>query len=105
MNYDDCLEACVSTLRQDATPAAERDISIYLSYPIPCEREWTDILQAIAEGGGDAEDPFDCIGTYEIRLSKLGYPSPLADYVSKLQAAARDGGIPAEFVDDAVALF
>jgi len=102
MDYQSCLKACISNARVEG---AEGDISIYEGYPAPSEAEWAECLQEVIDGGEDLQNPYHCMGRYELRLARRGIKTVLGAMVDELKAIATTAGVPSEHVADVIALW
>ena len=105
MDYETCLRACVSVLRQDGTERALADIHTLSNYPIPSAAEWAEVLRRGSELSIDYDNPFDWMGGYEMELSQRGIPTVLGSFVNELKKCAGDAGIPDEYIPAAIVCF
>jgi hypothetical protein len=67
-------------------------------------QQWADVLDHV-KVNGDVEDPFDCMGRYELALRARGITTLLGKVVGEMQEAFRKAGVPEEYVSNAVELF
>jgi hypothetical protein len=102
MDYQSCLKSCISNAR---VAGAEGDISIYEGYPAPSEAEWAECLQEVIDNGEDPQNPYHCMGGYELRLARRGIKTVLGALVDELKAMATEAGVPQEHVADVITLW
>lgn len=107
MTYGECVDVCIAIALDEQR---EDDAAIYRALPIPSDDEWYECLQDVAnEPSENLENPFHCMGVYEMRLVRRGIPTVLGKSTSKIQkgleAAAVKVGMPVEFLPDALELF
>ncbi len=103
MDYAECLASCIATLRADNDARAETDVAMLSCYPVPTRQEWANVLDATAKYE-NIEDPFACMGQYEIRLHQRGFQTVLDSVVAEYKAIAARVGLPEEFLADAIVL-
>jgi hypothetical protein len=103
MNYIECRDRCIATIRADGGDGSEDQIAIYTNHPFPTEDEWADIVIETARYD-DVHDPFACMGQYEMHLHRSGRKTALGAVVEDLKTTARNAGIPEEYLSDAVTL-
>ena len=102
MEYQKCLEACVSIALADGKNAY---VAIYRSFPTPSEKEWAECLREVADYPlDDLENPYHCMGRYEMRLHKREIRTPLSIAVDEFKAIAIEVGLPLEHLPDAIML-
>jgi hypothetical protein len=102
MKYQTCLKSCIANAR---LAGATADIAMYQSYPQPIAKEWEACLKDVVSRGDDSNDPFACMASYELRLSKRGVRTVLGCLVDELKAAAQQTGIPHNYTADLIALW
>jgi hypothetical protein len=102
MDYQTCLKSCISNAR---AAGAESDIETYESYPPPSEAAWAQCLQEVIDGGEDIQNPYHCMGAYEVRLHRQGFNTVFGCMVDELKAIAIKVGVPSEHVADVVMLW
>jgi len=98
MDYGTCLQQLICDLSRQDTPQAKEDIGTLFTYPIPSANEWADVLRTVAGNNEDTDDPWHCMGEYELRLSKRGMKTVLGTVCDQLRTIAEHVGVPEEGV-------
>src|SRR5215475_2793966 len=108
MDYQECLDACISQCLSHNLADARQNIATYSAYPVPTPDQWQDVQRRVMRWG-DVESPFDCMGQYEMLLEDQGIQTVLSDYVASLKqtlsSIACELGVPAEYHDDLFMLY
>jgi hypothetical protein len=58
----------------------------------------------VVDGDEDPRNPYDCMGTYELRLHRRGIKTVIGSMVDDLKTIATKVGVPSEHVADVVML-
>ena len=95
MDYETCLKSCIETTRAHGGANAETDIAIFSGYPVPTAGESADVVEETATYS-DAEDPFNCMAQYEMRLDRCGIKTVFCAAVDGLVAGGVSMGISPE---------
>ena len=102
MDYQTCLNACISNALAEG---AEADAATYRSFPTPSDEEWAECLQEVADCPFEKlENPYHCMGRYEVRLDRRGIKTVLGMVADEFKASAIRVGLPFEHLPDAIML-
>ena len=96
MDYQTCLQQCISILQQPGGDDMEAQIAAYQAFPIPSAAEWADVLKTTESEGGAT--PFSCMMAYEVLLNKRGFQTPDGLFVNNSREIALNIGTPPKYV-------
>lgn len=90
MTFEDCIKSCI----EDVSATERQYVSLLLSYPAPTDAEWEECVQEVRDyPGEDPENPWHCLGRYELRLSRLGLLTMLDLVAAETLTACKAAGL------------
>jgi hypothetical protein len=98
-SYQICLQECIAIAMAEGL---EADAEIYANYPTPSEKEWDEWVQEVMDLRENLENPYNCMGRYELRLSKRGIKTVLGMVCDEYKVIASQVGLPLELLPDAI---
>jgi hypothetical protein len=98
-SYQICLQECIAIAIAEGL---EADAEIYANYPTPSEKEWDECVHEVMDLQEDLENPYNCMGQYELRLSKRGIRTVLGIVSDEYKPIASKVGMPLELLPDAI---
>jgi hypothetical protein len=91
MDFQDCITQCIEDASANLTYS--HYVAVLESYPVPTEKEWRECVEEVQGAPGeDPENPWHCLGRYELRLSRLGFLTVLDFVAAEALAACKAAG-------------
>jgi hypothetical protein len=100
-SYQICLQECIAIAMAEGL---ETDAKIYANYPTPLEKEWDECVQEVMDLQEHLGNPYNCMGQYELRLSKRGIKPCLGWCAMNTRQLLPKVGMPLELLPDAIML-